>query len=147
MAIAEKKLEEKRIKKIAEEKERKKKEAAEKARKKKLAEQKRKRKIEQDKIAQKIRVYKRKADNFYKDIEEFVKSGGNIDLVKLLCRQMDEKLGKDFGTSETLITYVKDRLGHDQRYAIDASKIKCELDWAPKYWFNLHKQDSHPVCY
>ena len=80
---AEKKLEEKRKKKIAEEKERKKKEAAEKARKKKLAEQKRKRKIEQDKIAQKIQVYKRKAVNFYKDIEEFVKSGGNIDLVKL----------------------------------------------------------------
>ena len=83
LASAEKKLEEKQKKKIAEEKELKKKEAAEKARKKKLAEQKRKRKIEQDKIAQKIRVYKRKALNFYKDIEEFVKSGGNIDLVKL----------------------------------------------------------------
>ncbi len=83
LALAEKKLEEKQKKKIAEEKERKKKEAAEKARKKKLAEQKRKRKIEQDKISQKIRVYKRKAVNFYKDIEEFVKSGGNIDLVKL----------------------------------------------------------------
>ena len=73
-----------RKKKIAEEKERKKKEAAEKARKKKIAEEKeRKRKLEQDKIAQKIRDYKRKAVNFYKDIEEFVKSGGNIDLVKL----------------------------------------------------------------
>ncbi len=83
LALAEKKLEKARKKKIAEEKERKKKEAAEKARKKKLAEQERKRKIEQDKIAKKILFYKRKAANFYKDIEEFVKSGGNIDLVKL----------------------------------------------------------------
>ena len=70
-------------KKIAEEKARKKKEAAEKARKKKLAEQQRKRKLEKEKITKKIKVYKKQAVSFYKDIEEFVKSGGNIDLVKL----------------------------------------------------------------
>ena len=51
----------------------------------------------------------------------------NIDLVKLLCEQMDMKLGRRKGTSEKLITYVKDRAGHDLRYAIDASKIKNEL--------------------
>ena len=83
LALAEKILEEKRKKKIAEEKARKKKEAAERARKKKLAEQERKRKLEQEKIAKKIKDYKREAINFYKDIEEFVKSGGKIDLVKL----------------------------------------------------------------
>ena len=83
LALAKAKLEKARKKKIAEEKERKKKEASEKARKKKLAELERKRKIEQDKIDRKIRDYKRKAFNFYMDIEEFVKSGGNIDLVKL----------------------------------------------------------------
>ena len=55
----------------------------------------------------------------------------NIDLVKLLCRQMDKKLGKKFGTSEKLITFVKDRPGHDLRYAIDSSKIKNELGWYP----------------
>ena len=72
-----------RKKRIAEEKARKKKQAAEKARKKKLAEQERKRKLEQDKIVQKIKDYKIQAVNFYKDVEEFVKSGGKIDLVKL----------------------------------------------------------------
>jgi len=59
----------------------------------------------------------------------------NIDLVKLLCQQMDEKLGRDFGSSEKLITYVKDRPGHDLRYAIDASKIKNELEWSPSVTF------------
>jgi dTDP-glucose 4,6-dehydratase len=59
----------------------------------------------------------------------------NIDLVKLLCRQMDYKLGKDVGTSEQRITYVKDRPGHDLRYAIDASKINKELGWSPTVTF------------
>tara|TARA_B100000900_G_scaffold415434_1_gene445293 strand:+ start:1124 stop:2185 length:1062 start_codon:yes stop_codon:yes gene_type:complete len=55
----------------------------------------------------------------------------NIDLVKVLCKQMDQKLGRNSGTSEKLITYVKDRPGHDLRYAIDASKINKELEWSP----------------
>ncbi|MFV0565521.1 MAG: dTDP-glucose 4,6-dehydratase [Flavobacteriaceae bacterium] len=59
----------------------------------------------------------------------------NIDLVKLLCQQMDEKLGRKKGSSETLITYVKDRPGHDLRYAIDASKINKELGWKPSVTF------------
>jgi len=59
----------------------------------------------------------------------------NIDLVKLLCKQMDEKLGNAEGTSGVLITYVKDRPGHDRRYAIDASKINKELGWKPSVTF------------
>lgn len=59
----------------------------------------------------------------------------NIDLVKLLCTQMDVKLGKPAGTSEQLITYIKDRPGHDRRYAIDASKINRELGWSPSVTF------------
>ncbi|NOT52797.1 MAG: dTDP-glucose 4,6-dehydratase [Chitinophagaceae bacterium] len=59
----------------------------------------------------------------------------NIDLVKLLCKLMDEKLGNATGTSEQLITYVKDRPGHDRRYAIDASKINKELGWKPSVTF------------
>ena len=59
----------------------------------------------------------------------------NIDLVKLLCQQMDAKLGKKVGTSDKLITYVKDRPGHDLRYAIDASKINKELGWSPTVTF------------
>lgn len=59
----------------------------------------------------------------------------NIDLVKLLCQQMDEKLGRTEGTSEKLITYVKDRPGHDLRYAIDANKINKELGWKPSVTF------------
>jgi dTDP-glucose 4,6-dehydratase len=59
----------------------------------------------------------------------------NIDLVKLLCVQMDEKLGRAKGYSEKLITYVKDRPGHDRRYAIDASKINLELGWKPTVTF------------
>ena len=59
----------------------------------------------------------------------------NIDLVKVLCRQMDEKLKRDCGTSEKLITYVKNRPGHDLRYAIDSSKINKELDWIPSVTF------------
>jgi dTDP-glucose 4,6-dehydratase len=59
----------------------------------------------------------------------------NIDLVKLLCALMDEKLGRPAGESVQLITYVKDRPGHDRRYAIDASKINAELGWAPSVTF------------
>lgn len=59
----------------------------------------------------------------------------NIDLVKILCQQMDEKLERPAGTSEKLITYVKDRPGHDLRYAIDASKINKELGWSPTVTF------------
>jgi dTDP-glucose 4,6-dehydratase len=59
----------------------------------------------------------------------------NIDLVKLLCTQMDEKLGNPTGTSEQLITYIKDRPGHDRRYAIDAAKINRELGWKPNVTF------------
>ena len=59
----------------------------------------------------------------------------NINLVKLLCKQMDKKLGNASGTSESLITYIKDRPGHDRRYAIDASKINQELGWKPSVTF------------
>ena len=59
----------------------------------------------------------------------------NIDLVKLMCRQLDEKLGRSKGSSQSLITYVKDRAGHDLRYAIDASKISQELGWSPSVTF------------
>lgn len=59
----------------------------------------------------------------------------NIDLVTLLCQLMDEKLGREQGTSEQLVSYVKDRPGHDLRYAIDASKIKDELGWEPSVTF------------
>ena len=59
----------------------------------------------------------------------------NIDLVKLLCQQMDAKLGNEVGTSEKLITYVRDRPGHDLRYAIDASKINMEFGWSPTVTF------------
>ena len=59
----------------------------------------------------------------------------NIDLVKLLCEQMDKKLLRETGSSEKLITYVKDRPGHDLRYAIDASKINKDLGWNPTVTF------------
>jgi dTDP-glucose 4,6-dehydratase len=59
----------------------------------------------------------------------------NIDLVKLLCKLMDEKLGNAPGTSDKLITYIKDRPGHDRRYAIDATKINKELGWKPSVIF------------
>jgi dTDP-glucose 4,6-dehydratase len=73
-------------------------------------------------------------------VEETYNIGGfnewkNIDLVKLLCQQMDRKLENPLGTSEKLITYVKDRPGHDLRYAIDASKINKELGWKPTVTF------------
>jgi dTDP-glucose 4,6-dehydratase len=59
----------------------------------------------------------------------------NIDLVKLLCKLMDEKMGNQEGQSEKLITFVKDRAGHDLRYAIDATKLKDELGWVPSLQF------------
>ena len=59
----------------------------------------------------------------------------NIDLVTLLCKQMDVKLNRRVGESEKLITFVKDRPGHDLRYAIDASKINKELGWEPSVTF------------
>lgn len=59
----------------------------------------------------------------------------NIDLVNLLCQEMDKKLGREEGESEKLITFVKDRPGHDLRYAIDASKINQELGWKPSVTF------------
>jgi len=59
----------------------------------------------------------------------------NIDLIRLLCRIMDDRLDREAGTSEKLITFVKDRAGHDLRYAIDSSKIQDMLDWEPSVTF------------
>lgn len=59
----------------------------------------------------------------------------NIDLVKLLCELMDKKLEREAGSSKKLITYVKDRPGHDLRYAIDATKINKDLGWNPTVTF------------
>jgi dTDP-glucose 4,6-dehydratase len=59
----------------------------------------------------------------------------NIDLINLLCSIMDKKLDRPEGTSAKLITYVKDRAGHDLRYAIDSSKIQKELGWKPSLQF------------
>jgi dTDP-glucose 4,6-dehydratase len=59
----------------------------------------------------------------------------NIDLIRVICRVMDKKLGRPEGESEKLITFVKDRAGHDLRYAIDATKLKKELGWEPSLQF------------
>lgn len=59
----------------------------------------------------------------------------NIDLIKVICKVMDQKLGRKAGESEKLITYVTDRAGHDLRYAIDATKINKELGWKPSLQF------------
>lgn len=59
----------------------------------------------------------------------------NIDLVEVLCQLMDKKLNRSEGTSDKLITFVKNRPGHDLRYAIDASKINTELGWKPSVTF------------
>lgn len=59
----------------------------------------------------------------------------NIELIKVLCRLMDEKLGREAGSSEALITYVTDRPGHDARYAIDPTKLENELGWSPSVTF------------
>ncbi|MEN8124243.1 MAG: dTDP-glucose 4,6-dehydratase [Bacteroidota bacterium] len=59
----------------------------------------------------------------------------NLNLINLLCKQMDEKLNREKGSSAKLITYVKDRAGHDRRYAIDATKLNKELGWKPSVTF------------
>jgi dTDP-glucose 4,6-dehydratase len=59
----------------------------------------------------------------------------NLDIVHLLCEIMDEKLGREKGESAKLITFVKDRAGHDNRYAIDATKLNKELGWEPSLQF------------
>jgi len=59
----------------------------------------------------------------------------NIDLIHMLIKLTDKKLGRPEGSSKALITYVKDRAGHDMRYAIDATKIKDELGWVPSLQF------------
>lgn len=59
----------------------------------------------------------------------------NIDLIQLLCKIMDQKLGREPGTSAKLITYVTDRAGHDLRYAIDSSKLQTDLGWKPSLQF------------
>ncbi len=59
----------------------------------------------------------------------------NIDLIKVICKVMDKKLGRPSGTSEKLISYVTDRAGHDLRYAIDSTKLKNELGWMPSLQF------------
>jgi dTDP-glucose 4,6-dehydratase len=61
----------------------------------------------------------------------------NIDIVRLICHLMDKKLGRADGTSEKLITYVKDRPGHDLRYAIDPSKLIGETGWRPETTFEV----------
>jgi len=59
----------------------------------------------------------------------------NIDLIKVIIKTVDKMLGRDEGSSNKLITYVKDRAGHDLRYAIDSSKLKNELGWKPSLQF------------
>ncbi len=59
----------------------------------------------------------------------------NIDVIRLLCRIMDKKLKRPEGSNEKLITFVKDRAGHDLRYAIDATKLKNDLGWVPSVTF------------
>ena len=67
----------------------------------------------------------------------------NIDIVHLLCDTMDDKLGREKGTSRELITFVKDRAGHDMRYAIDAAKIKEELGWEPSVTFRARNGQDY----
>ena len=66
----------------------------------------------------------------------------NIELIKILCEIMDQKLGREKGRSSKLITYIKDRPGHDKRYAIDATKISNELGWKPSVTFEQGLQKT-----
>lgn len=66
----------------------------------------------------------------------------NIDLVKALIKEVDRQLGREEGESMDLITYVKDRAGHDLRYAIDCSKIQQELGWQPEHNFKEGLQET-----
>ncbi|HBF87909.1 MAG TPA: dTDP-glucose 4,6-dehydratase [Bacteroidales bacterium] len=61
----------------------------------------------------------------------------NISLIRMLCKVMDKKLNREIGASEKLITFVKDRAGHDMRYAIDSTKLKRELNWKPSLTFEI----------
>ena len=89
----------------------------------------------------KIRLLKRMIEDNHKGQNHSTYNIGgfnewkNIDLVRLLCAQMDEKLAREKGTSEELITFVKNRPGHDKRYAIDAAKLNKELGWYPSVTF------------
>ena len=89
-----------------------------------------------------VEDHARAIDTIYHDgvVGERYNVGGfnewkNIDLVHLLCNIMDKKLGREAGESAKLITYVKDRAGHDLRYAIDATKLNKELGWTPSLQF------------
>ena len=66
----------------------------------------------------------------------------NIDIVNLVCDLLDERLGRAPGENRRLITFVKDRPGHDRRYAIDAAKIRRELGWEPSYTFEQGLADT-----
>lgn len=66
----------------------------------------------------------------------------NIDLIHLLCKVMDNKLGREDGESAKLITFVTDRAGHDLRYAIDSSRIQKELGWMPEHNFNSGLEET-----
>ncbi len=66
----------------------------------------------------------------------------NIDLIRKLCQLMDGKLGRPAGTSEQLITFVKDRAGHDFRYAIDTEKITSQLGWRPRFTFEQRLSET-----
>lgn len=73
-------------------------------------------------------------------IKETYNIGGNnekknLEVVRILCEKLDEKLGRKKGTSEKLMKFIKDRPGHDRRYAIDSSKLQNELNWSPAHIF------------
>ena len=67
----------------------------------------------------------------------------NIDLIRVIIKTVDRLLGRPEGTGEALITYVTDRAGHDLRYAIDSSKLKCELGWEPSLQFEEEIGRAH----